>query len=70
MLLSVDLLKNILPDEIRLNQKIKGIQAADWIHRMVPHWDKFIDEVKQLSEDKRMLQYINGNEINSALIKM
>ena len=33
--------ENILPDEIRLNQKIRGIQAADWIHRMVPHWDKF-----------------------------
>ena len=52
--------KNILPDEIRLNQKVKGIQAADWVHRIVPHWDKLIDEVKQLSEDQRILKYMNG----------
>jgi asparagine synthase (glutamine-hydrolysing) len=61
--------ENILPDEIRLNQRIRGIQAADWIHRMVPHWDTLISEVKQLSKDERILKYIDGDTLKSSLIR-
>ena len=39
--------ENVLPDEVRLNQQIRGIQGADWVHRMIPYWNTFIDEVKQ-----------------------
>ena len=28
--------KDYLPDEVRLNQRIRGVQGADWVHRMVP----------------------------------
>ena len=37
--------ENYLPDKVRLNQRIHGVQGADWVHRMIPHWDMFVDEV-------------------------
>ena len=61
--------EKILPDKVRLNQRIRGVQGADWVHRMVPHWDTFIDEVQQLSEDKRMLEFLDGQVLRSALFK-
>lgn len=62
--------ENYLPDKVRLNQRIRGVQGADWVHRMIPHWDRFIDEVQQLSKDPRMLEFINGQVIKEALVKV
>lgn len=59
--------EKILPDDVRLNQVIRGVQGADWIHRMTPHWDQYIKEVKQLSRDKRILEFINSKLIHSAI---
>jgi asparagine synthase (glutamine-hydrolysing) len=61
--------EKILPDQIRLNQRIWGIQGADWVHRVIPHWDSFIEEVRQLSSDKRMLEFLDKQVIGSALDK-
>ncbi|WP_078432600.1 asparagine synthase-related protein [Metabacillus halosaccharovorans] len=61
--------ENILPNEIRLNQRIRGIQAADWVHRIAPHWDSLIEEMKELNADERMLKYFNKEIIDSALRK-
>ncbi|WP_413307753.1 asparagine synthase-related protein [Bacillus sp. 1P10SD] len=61
--------KNILPDDIRLNQKIRGIQAADWIHRITPDWDNLLCEVKQLIKDKRVDKFIDKKEIKIALMR-
>lgn len=61
--------ENILPNEIRLNQRIRGIQAADWIHRIAPHWDSLIEEMKELNADERMLKYFNKEILDSALRK-
>ena len=36
--------ENYLPDKVRLNQRVRGVQGADWVHRMIPYWDKFIEE--------------------------
>jgi len=60
---------NILPDEIRLNQRVRGIQAADWIHRIVPHWDRLKEEIRDLSKDERMMKYFNRDIIMRALHK-
>ncbi|MBA9025642.1 lasso peptide isopeptide bond-forming cyclase [Peribacillus huizhouensis] len=60
--------EKILPEKIRLNQRVFGVQAADWVHRMIPYWNTFIDEVTQLSMDKRILEFIDGQKIKSALI--
>ena len=31
--------KIILPNDVRLNQRTKGIQGADWVHRLIPSWE-------------------------------
>ena len=56
-----------LPDKVRLNQRIRGVQGADWLHRMIPHWDMVIGELQQLSEDERILEFIDGKIIKRAL---
>ncbi|PGA19858.1 asparagine synthetase B [Priestia aryabhattai] len=62
--------ENFLPDEVRLNQRIRGVQGADWVHRMIPHWDAFVDEVEQLSADQRVLRFLDGQVIKKALLKI
>ncbi|MEH7112164.1 lasso peptide isopeptide bond-forming cyclase [Neobacillus niacini] len=58
-----------LPNNVRLNQRIKGVQGADWVHRMVPHWNVFMEEMQQLSNDERILEFIDGARIKKALLK-
>ena len=62
--------RTYLPDEIRLNQRIRGVQGADWVHRMLPYWNRFLNEAHQLSTDPRILQYIDGKVIHDALEKV
>ena len=59
--------KGYLPDKVRLNQSKYGLQAADWLHRMIPCWTDFIQEVKELLQDKAAAQYINMESIRNAL---
>jgi asparagine synthase (glutamine-hydrolysing) len=61
--------KGWLPDPIRLNQRTRGIQAADSIHRMSNEWPAFIEELEQLSRDSRMQQIINMPVFHDALIE-
>jgi asparagine synthase (glutamine-hydrolysing) len=59
--------KNYLPDNIRLNQKVRGIQGADGIHRMVPSWNTLISELQQVIEDPVSSRYLNIKELTNAL---
>ncbi|MCI2255190.1 asparagine synthase-related protein [Domibacillus sp. PGB-M46] len=61
---------NLLPDEVRLNQRIRGVQGADWVHRMAPQWDCFINELEEVSKDQRTTQFINSNVIKEALLQV
>lgn len=61
---------NFLPDKVRLNQRYRGVQGADWVHRMLPKWESFTDELQQLRTDKRALEYLDVQAINKALIKI
>ncbi|WP_209122927.1 asparagine synthase-related protein [Alkalihalobacillus sp. BA299] len=63
-------IKNILPDKVRLNQKSRGIQGADVIHRMIPHWDIFIEELHQLANDPVVSEILNQDVIKSAILKV
>jgi asparagine synthase (glutamine-hydrolysing) len=54
-----------LPDDIRLNQKQRGIQGADWLHRMLPDWTEFIEELKDLLKDPSIGGYLNLNQISN-----
>ncbi|MEK4065676.1 lasso peptide isopeptide bond-forming cyclase [Peribacillus sp. FSL R5-0717] len=62
--------ENYLPDKVRLNQRYRGVQGADWVHRMLPKWGGFIEEIEQLSTDKKALEFQDGQAINKALIKI
>lgn len=61
--------KNILPDKVRLNQRIRGAQGVDWVHRMLPHWDGFVGELRKLSQSEMALKYFDGEAIHTALEK-
>ncbi|NWQ39189.1 lasso peptide isopeptide bond-forming cyclase [Bacillus sp. EB106-08-02-XG196] len=61
--------EGILPDEIRLNQQVRGIQAADWLHRMIPNWNMFIEEVKELINESYVMNFFNGEVLMAALSK-
>lgn len=59
--------KGYLPDKVRLNQTKYGLQAADWLHRMIPCWTDFVEEAEQLLNDRDVAQYINMESISNAL---
>ncbi|WP_394218348.1 asparagine synthase-related protein [Halobacillus trueperi] len=50
--------KGLLPEEVRFNQKIRGIQAADWLFRMRPSWGDFITELKEITQESNY-EYFN-----------
>ncbi|PYZ94644.1 asparagine synthetase B [Salipaludibacillus keqinensis] len=61
---------NILPDQVRLNQRSRGIQGADVIHRMSKQWRGFKDELCKMSNDVRMADLLNIDLVKTALSKM
>ncbi|MFJ8265547.1 lasso peptide isopeptide bond-forming cyclase [Peribacillus asahii] len=61
--------EHYLPDKVRLNLKIRGVQGVDWVHRMIPNWNRFIEESHQLSKDERILNYLDSEVIKKALLK-
>ncbi|WP_438824945.1 asparagine synthase-related protein [Bacillus sp. JJ722] len=61
--------KGFLPDEVRLNQRVRGIQGVDSITRMLPDWKEFIFEVEQLSKDSLAENFLNIKNIKKALDK-
>lgn len=38
-------LTGVLPDKVRLNETIMGMQSADWPQRLQPHWPLLADEI-------------------------
>jgi asparagine synthase (glutamine-hydrolysing) len=59
--------KNYLPDQIRLNQRVRGVQGADGVHRMIPSWNVLINELQQVIEDPLVSGYLNIKELENAL---
>ncbi|WP_010678068.1 asparagine synthase-related protein [Bacillus timonensis] len=62
--------KNYLPDSIRLNQRSRGIQGVDWVHRMAPHWDSYKEELLSNMNDKYVLEFLNGDLLKKAFTKV
>jgi len=62
--------KTMLPDPVRLNQRIRGVQGADWVHRMAPAWNDFRSEVRAMLADGSLMAYLNGDAIRAALDRM
>ncbi|MEM5591096.1 asparagine synthase-related protein [Niallia circulans] len=59
-----------LPDEIRLNQQIRGAQGTDWLYRVIPHWKSLLQEAREVSKDPVILSYINYNCLKRGLDKL
>lgn len=59
--------EHYLPDKVRLNQRVRGVQGADWLHRMLPYWNNFIEEIEALAQDKHVLNFLDVNVIKSAI---
>ncbi|MDF2858651.1 MAG: glutamine amidotransferase domain protein, partial [Neobacillus sp.] len=62
--------KNLLPDKVRLNQRIRGVQGVDWVHRMAPSWDLFVEELHQLSNDTRIFEYLNEKVVKDSILSV
>ncbi|WP_407270155.1 asparagine synthase-related protein [Radiobacillus sp. PE A8.2] len=62
--------EHVLPDKVRLNQRVRGFQGVDTVYRMRTHWEAFIQEATQLISDERMQQYLDTNVLKRAVEKM
>ncbi|KIL52975.1 asparagine synthase-related protein [Jeotgalibacillus campisalis] len=60
-------MKGYLPDEIRLNQRVRGAQGLDWVHRVAPYWNQIMEESTKMIHDKFFTQYVNTTRLQSAL---
>ncbi len=58
--------ENYLPDNVRLNMKIRGVQGADWVHRMIPNWNQFESEVDIMCGSKNLLEFVNKDNLMRA----
>ncbi|MFC0560081.1 asparagine synthase-related protein [Halalkalibacter alkalisediminis] len=59
--------KTYLPDKVRLNQQIRGIQGADVVHRMSASWNDFIEEVKDICNQQETADFLNIKAIKEAI---
>lgn len=59
--------ESYLPDEVRLNQRVRGIQGADGIHRMAPMWPAFVEELQTMCNDPDIAGFLNIPVIQDAL---
>lgn len=62
--------ENYLPDKVRCNLRVRGVQGADWIHRMIPSWSAFMEELHQLCGDTGASYFLNVKQIKESLSKI
>lgn len=63
-------MKDILPDEIRLNITTRGRQSADWIERLEPHWGDIFSELEQISRDEESMAFFDRDIFRKELQTM
>ncbi|MDQ0270914.1 asparagine synthase-related protein [Cytobacillus purgationiresistens] len=59
-----------LPDNIRLNDETRGVQGADGVHRMIPAWNEFIDELEKMMENPLIQELLDKEVLIAALAKI
>ncbi|MNM10873.1 Asparagine synthetase [glutamine-hydrolyzing] 3 [compost metagenome] len=60
-------MKGILPDPIRLNIIKKGLQSADWIHRLVPDWPGLLAEARKILDREDSERYLETEQLRELL---
>ncbi|OKP95540.1 asparagine synthase-related protein [Paenibacillus sp. P46E] len=63
-------MKGLLPDEVRLNRKRRGVQGADGIYRMLPKWEAFLQELREMIKDPRTSAYLNNTGLAECLNRL
>src|SRR5690606_18728915 len=62
--------KGDLPDKVRVNQRVRGIQGADWVHRMTSCWTRFIEEAEAIKKDEEIRYFVDIQSIEQAISKV
>lgn len=60
-------MEGILPDKVRLNTKVRGLQSADWLQRITPYWDKIKQDIISTLGNENIQAYINTAEVLRAI---
>lgn len=62
-------MRGLLPDDVLMNQTVRGVQAADWVSRLQPIWPQVIGELDQMCSDSAIDGLLNVTYIKSATDK-
>ena len=60
-------MKGILPEKVRINIHQRGIQYADWIHRLSNRRVEIINELEDIRANKLLDDYVDVEKINKEL---
>ncbi|MBO7747800.1 asparagine synthetase B [Paenibacillus sp. MWE-103] len=63
-------MNGLLPDAVRLNQRTRGVQGSDWVHRILPQWNSFAAEIDELCSNGLVSQYLNIDRVRAAFVKV
>ncbi|PWV93803.1 asparagine synthase (glutamine-hydrolysing) [Paenibacillus cellulosilyticus] len=63
-------MKGLLPDKVRLNQRYRGVQGSDWLHRMLPSWQIFVEELETMCTSGIGAEWMNMDLIRASLSKL
>jgi asparagine synthase (glutamine-hydrolysing) len=57
----------IIPDKVRLNETVRGAQAADWAQRLEPIWPELKAEISQIGALAAEREYLDIAKIQRNL---
>jgi asparagine synthase (glutamine-hydrolysing) len=57
----------IIPDKVRLNETVRGAQAADWAQRLEPIWTELKEEILKIGELAAEREYLDIAKIQREL---
>lgn len=61
---------HILPDKVRLNQRTRGVQGMDWVHRIIPQWPSIEEELRTLCRDEQASRYLDLMQVKESMSKV
>ncbi len=59
----------IIPDKVRLNDTVRGVQAADWAQRLEPVWPEMRDEISKIGTLAAEREYLDIAKIQRELAR-
>ncbi|EHQ89384.1 asparagine synthase-related protein [Desulfosporosinus youngiae] len=62
-------MEGILPDKVRLNTTVRGLQSADWLQRITPNWDVIKQDIEDVIQNETIQPYIDTAEVERVINK-